>query len=165
MIDAHLAFRGERKRLHLGVCGSISAYKAPDLVRAWQDAGVAVSVTLTEGARRFISPLVFASLGAAPVYTSIFEDPSAPSPFAHLEPGRTADAFVVAPASASALARLACGAADEILCCQALAFSGMGEGRMALAPAMNPAMWANPATRANVALLRERGCVVVETER
>ena len=82
MIDAHLAFRGERKRLHLGVCGSISAYKAPDLVRAWQDAGVAVSVTLTEGARRFISPLVFASLGAAPVYTSIFEDPSAPSPFA-----------------------------------------------------------------------------------
>lgn len=162
MIDAHLAFRCERKRLHLGVSGSISAYKAPDLVRAWQDAGLSVSVTLTEGARRFISPLVFASLGAAPVYTSIFEDPSAPSPFAHLEPGRTADAFVVAPASASTLARLACGAADEILCCQALAFSGMREGRMALAPAMNPAMWANPATQANVALLRERGCLVVE---
>lgn len=162
MIAAHLAFRWERKRLHLGVSGSIAAYKAPDLVRAWQDAGLSVSVTLTEGARRFISPLVFASLGAAPVYTALFDDPAAPSPFAHLEPGQTADAFVVAPASAATLARLASGAADEILCCQALAFSGREKGRMVLAPAMNPAMWANPATQANAARLRDRGCALVE---
>ncbi len=163
MIDAHLSFRHERpRRLHLGISGSVSVYKVPDLVRQWQDTGLSVSVTLTEAARRFISPLTFAALGASPVYTKLFDDALAPSPFAHLEPGQVADAFIIAPASAATLARLASGAADEILSCQALAFPGMQEGRMVLAPAMNPHMWANEATRANVDILRRRGCVFVE---
>ena len=163
MIESHLAFRcGRQHRLHLGVTGSISVYKMPDLVRQWQDAGLAVSVTLTDAAQKFIGPLTFSALGAAPVYTSIFNDAEAPSPFAHLEPGQVAQAFVVAPASASTLARLATGLADEILSCQALAFPGVREGRMVLAPAMNPNMWANQATQANIRILRERGCAVVE---
>lgn len=104
-------------RLHLGVTGSIAAYRAPDLVRQWQDAGLSVSVTLTAAAQKFITPLTFTALGAAPVYTSLFDDPQAPSPFAHLEPGQVAQALVIAPASASTLARLAQGQADEILAC------------------------------------------------
>ena len=149
---------GGAPRLHLGVTGSIAAYRAPDLVRQWQDAGLSVSVTLTAAAQRFITPLTFTALGAAPVYTALFDDPQAPSPFAHLEPGQVAQALVIAPASASTLARLAQGQADEILACQTLAF----RGRPVVAPAMNPAMWANPATQANIAVLRSRGFTIVE---
>lgn len=137
-------------RLHLGVCGSVAAYRAPDLLREWQNAGFAVSVTLTPAAQKFVTPLTFQSLGADPVYTRPFDD-SALSPFGHLEPGQTCRALVVAPASAATLARLAQGQADDLLACQVLAHSGP----LVLAPAMNPAMWHNPATQANVALLKE----------
>lgn len=158
-MEAHLAFHGVGgTRIHLGVCGSVAAYRALDLVRQWQDAGLGVSVTLTPSAGKFVTPLTFSALGAAPVYTALFDDPSAPSPFAHLEPGQTAQAFVIAPASAATIARLAQGQADELLACQALAF----HGAPVIAPAMNPAMWSHPATQANIALLRERGCTVVE---
>ena len=158
-MDAHLAFRGVGgPRLHLGVCGSVAAYRALDLVRQWQDAGVSVSATLTPSAQTFVTPLTFAALGAAPVYTAPFDDPQAPSPFAHLEPGQVAQALVIAPASAATIARLAQGQADELLACQALAF----RGKAVIAPAMNPAMWSHPATQANIATLRERGCAVVE---
>lgn len=149
-------------RLHLGVSGSIAAYKMPDCVRMWQDAGLSVSVTLTAAAQHFITPLTFSALGAAPVYTAIFDDAQAPSPFAHLEPGQVAKAFVLAPASASTISRLANGKADEILSCQALAFPQKEAGHFVLAPAMNPNMWANPATQANIALLRQRGYVILE---
>ena len=95
-MDAHLAFRGVGgPRLHLGVCGSVAAYRALDLVRQWQDAGVSVSATLTPSAQKFVTPLTFAALGAAPVYTAPFDDPQAPSPFAHLEPGQVAQALVL----------------------------------------------------------------------
>lgn len=154
VMDAHLAFRGVGgPRLHLGVCGSVAAYRALDLVRQWQDAGVSVSATLTLSAQKFVTPLTFAALGAAPVYTAPFDDPQAPSPFAHLEPGQVAQALVIAPASAATIARLAQGQADELLACQALAF----RGKAVIAPAMNPAMWSHPATQANIATLRERG--------
>ena len=158
-MDAHLAFRGVGgPRLHLGVCGSVAAYRALDLVRQWQDAGVSVSATLTPSAQKFVTPLTFAALGAASVYTAPFDDPQAPSPFAHLEPGQVAQALVIAPASAATIARLAQGQADELLACQALAF----RGKLVIAPAMNPAMWSHPSTQANIATLRERGCAVVE---
>ncbi len=158
-MDAHLAFHGVGgSRLHLGVCGSVAAYRALDLVRQWQDAGLSVSATLTPSAQKFVAPLTFAALGAAPVYTAPFDDPQAPSPFAHLEPGQVAQALVIAPASAATIARLAQGQADELLACQALAF----RGRVVIAPAMNPAMWNHPATQANIAVLRARGCTVVE---
>lgn len=142
-------------RLHLGVCGSVACCKAPELLRAWRALGIHVSATLTSGAQRFVTPLLFESLGAAPVYADMF----APGQevFAHLEPGQHAQALVLAPASADALSRLAAGAASDLLSAQALAF----DGPLILAPAMNPRMWAHPATRANTALLRERGARLV----
>lgn len=164
-MDAHLAFtRFSGRRLHLGVCGSVAAYRAPDLLRMWRDAGMDVGVTLTDGACRFIAPLTFAALGASPVFTGMFpavgdaRDPSEGDVFGHLMPGQSSHAFVIAPASAATLARLAIGLADDMLSCQALAFSGP----LVIAPAMNPRMWANPATQANVDTLRGRGHVVIE---
>ncbi len=147
------AFAG--RRLHLGVSGSIAAYKALDLLRAWQDTGLVVSATLTDGAKQFVAPLSFEALGAAPVYDHMF----APGrdPLAHLEPGTQAEVMVIAPATATLLARLTSGSAEEMLCAQALAFAGP----VVLAPAMNPRMWANAATQANWHTLLSRGHVGV----
>ncbi len=157
-MDAHLLFRSlAGKRLHLGVCGSVAAYKSADLVRAWQDAGIGVSATLTASACRFLQPLTLEALGASPVYGAMF---GGQTPFEHLEPGQVTHALVVAPASADILARVAQGRADDMLAAQILAF----DGPLVMAPAMNPRMWHNQATQANVALLRERGVMFVGPE-
>ncbi len=140
----------KQKRLHLGVCGSVAAYKMLDLMRRFQDCGIQVNVTLTPSAQKFVTPLSFEALGAGLVYGEMFDHTS---PFAHLEPGQVADAMLIAPATASTLSRLAMGLADEMLACQALAF----DGPVLLAPAMNPKMWANVATEQNVDTLLERG--------
>lgn len=145
------------RRLHLGVCGSIAAYKAVELMRMLQKLGVHCSVTLTESATRFVLPLTFASLGAEPVYTAMFGQDDGPA-FAHLQPGRAAHAMLIAPATATTIARLAAGLADEILSAQALAFPGP----LVIAPAMNPHMFSHPSTRANLRLLSERGCRIVQ---
>ncbi|MBR3664217.1 MAG: bifunctional phosphopantothenoylcysteine decarboxylase/phosphopantothenate--cysteine ligase CoaBC [Desulfovibrio sp.] len=142
------------KRLHLGVTGSIAAYRTCDLLRLLQKIGVQVSVTLSQGARQFVTPLLFEALGAAPVYA----DGSQLTPFAHLEPGEIAHALLIAPASANSISRLAQGAASDLLATQALAFAGP----LLIAPAMNPKMWHNQAVQANIKLLRERGWTVLE---
>ncbi|MDR1359911.1 MAG: bifunctional phosphopantothenoylcysteine decarboxylase/phosphopantothenate--cysteine ligase CoaBC [Deltaproteobacteria bacterium] len=142
--------------VHLGVCGSVAAYKALELMRLLQKARLRVCVVLTPAARRFISPLSFLSLEAEAVYTDMFAQEEG-APFGHLRPRAVADAFVVAPASATTLARLASGMADEMLAAQALAFARP----LVLAPAMNPGMWANAATQDNVRRLKERGHVLV----
>ena len=147
------------KKLHLGISGSVAAYKILDLLRSFIKLQIRVSATLTEGAQRFISPLLVRSLGAKPVYGNLFENVE--ELFAHLEPGAGADAFLIAPASANILARLAAGFADDMLAAQCLAFNGP----LALAPAMNPRMWANTATQNNVAILKDRGCRIVEPEK
>lgn len=151
------------KRVHLGVSGSISAYKALDLLRAYYKAGMRVSVTLTKAATQFVTPLSFRSLGAEAVYTDMFTgeggfyDESA-DPFAHLAPGAEADAFVIAPATATTLHRLARGAADEILSAQALAYPR----GIIIVPAMNPRMWANPATKENCITLKRHEHIIVQ---
>ena len=114
------------------------------------------SATLTEAAMKFITPLTFASLGADPVYTSMFGQDEGIR-FAHLQPGSTSHAMLIAPASATTIARLAAGLADDMLAAQALAFSGP----LVIAPAMNPRMWEHPATRHNLEVLEKRGCTVV----
>ena len=150
-MEAHLRFRAfTGKRLHLGVCGSVAAFRTAELVRRWQEVGLGVGVTLTRAARNFITPLTFESLGAAPVYGDMF---SGEAPFEHLEPGQTAHALILAPASADMLARIASGRADDMLSAQVLAF----DGPVVAAPAMTPRMWQNPATQANVDILRDRG--------
>lgn len=154
-MQPHYAFAGFMgKRVHLGVTGSIAAYRALDLLRSLQTADCIVSATLTGSCARFVTPLSFEALGASPVYTSMFDGaPGSDSAFGHLEPGQTADAMVIVPASANTIAKLACGLADDMLSCQALAFPGP----RLVAPAMNPRMWEAPATQRNWAMLEELG--------
>ncbi|GAU08783.1 bifunctional phosphopantothenoylcysteine decarboxylase/phosphopantothenate--cysteine ligase CoaBC [Desulfoplanes formicivorans] len=143
------------KRVHLGVTGSIAAYKGLDLLRLFVKTGLTAGATLTHAASRFVTDLSFASLGADPVYGDLFQDRLAP--YGHLEPGQVAQAMVIAPATASMLAKLAHGLADDMLSTQALAF----DGPLIIAPCMNPRMWRNPATRANWETLLSRGIIGV----
>lgn len=150
------------KRVHLGVTGSVSAFKALELMRAYGKADMRVSVTLTDAAAQFVTPLSFRALGAEVVYAAMFDGASgelseAFDPFGHLNPGAEADAFVVAPATATTLHRLARGSAEEMLSAQALAYAGS----IIIAPAMNPRMWMNPATKENCVILCRHGHVIV----
>lgn len=161
-MQSHMCFAGFMgKRVHLGVCGSIAAFKALELLRAYQEADCMVSATLTDSAAKFIQPLSFEGLGASPVYTAMFGNASSgETAFDHLEPGQIADAMVIAPASANTIAKLAFGLADDMLSCQALAFPGP----KLVAPAMNPNMWAAAATRRNWETLKELGYICIEPE-
>jgi phosphopantothenoylcysteine decarboxylase / phosphopantothenate---cysteine ligase len=155
-------------RLLLGVSGGIAAYKALEVVRLATKAGHAVRVVQTPAAQRFVGAPSFAALTGAPVLVQEWErDPlrgafpgqAVPEhdPASHLELVRNADAFLVAPASANTLAKLAHGLADNLLTSAALAATCP----VIVAPAMNHAMWEHPATRANLATLRDRGVAVV----
>ncbi|GHV50463.1 phosphopantothenoylcysteine decarboxylase [Deltaproteobacteria bacterium] len=164
-MDGHLAFSNfTGKRLHIGISGSVACYKALDLLRQWQDAGFATGATLTKSAQQFVSPLLFGALGANPVYDAMFANESGKGRFVdifpHLAPGAAVDVFVLAAASAATLARIAHGLADEILSCQVLAHPGP----LVIAPAMNPRMWENVATKANWDTLKKRGFILVEPE-
>jgi phosphopantothenoylcysteine decarboxylase/phosphopantothenate--cysteine ligase len=156
-------------RLLLGVSGGIAAYKALEVVRLATKAGHAVRAVQTPTAQRFVGAASFAALTGAPVLTSEFErdpargafpdqEPPTHDPASHLELVRNADAFLIAPASANTLAKLAHGLADNLLTSCALAASCP----VLVAPAMNDRMWDHAATRANLALLRERGITIID---
>src|SRR5918999_3344206 len=155
-------------RILLGVSGGISAYKAVELVRLATKAGHAVRVVQTHASERFVGRATFEGITGAPVLVDEFEpDPArgafpgdpAPdhSPISHLELVRRADVFVIAPASANTIAKLATGLADNLLTSAALA----SPAPLVLAPAMNDRMWSHPATQANVDTLRLRGATIV----
>lgn len=139
------------KRILLGVTGGIAAYKSADLVRRLVERGAQVRVAMTASAREFISPLTFQALSGEPVRTELF-DPAAEAAMGHIELARWADLVLIAPASADFLAKLATGQADDLLTTLCLAT----EAPVAVAPAMNRVMWANPATQANVETLKQR---------
>jgi phosphopantothenoylcysteine decarboxylase/phosphopantothenate--cysteine ligase len=156
-------------RLLLGVSGGIAAYKALELARLAIKAGHAVRVIQTEASTRFVGPASFAGITGAPVLQTEWEpDPlrgafpgdPAPghAPLSHLELVDRADAFVIAPASANTIAKLAAGMADNLLCAAALAC----RRPLIVAPAMNGAMYEHAATQANLARLRERGARVLD---
>jgi phosphopantothenoylcysteine decarboxylase / phosphopantothenate---cysteine ligase len=156
-------------RILLGVSGGIAAYKAVELVRLATRAGHSVRVVQTPAAQRFVGAATFEGVTGAPVLTDEFErDPArgaypgepAPDhdPISHLELVRRCDAFVVAPASANTLAKLANGLADNLLTSAALACTAP----LVIAPAMNNAMYENAATQANLETLRARGAVIVD---
>jgi phosphopantothenoylcysteine decarboxylase/phosphopantothenate--cysteine ligase len=156
-------------RILLGVTGGIAAYKALELTRLAIKAGHAVRVVQTPASTRFVGTASFAGITGAPVLTTEWEDdpmrgafPGDPAPahapIGHLELVERADVFAVAPASANTLAKLAHGHADNLLTAAALAC----RRPLILAPAMNAAMYEHPATQANLALLRERGAIVLE---
>lgn len=144
------------QRILLGVSGGIAAYKAADLVRRLQDAGAEVQVVMTAGATRFIAATTFQALSGHPVRSSLW-DAAAEAAMGHIELARWASRIVVAPASADVIARLAHGLANDLLSTLCLA----SEAPLAIVPAMNRAMWAHPATQANVQVLRGRGVAVL----
>jgi phosphopantothenoylcysteine decarboxylase/phosphopantothenate--cysteine ligase len=138
------------RRILIGVTGSIACYKAVDLASKLTQAGAEVDVILTEGARQFVTPLTFRSVTGRPSYTDMW---SLDDHVRHVGLGETADLFVIAPATAHTLAKLAHGLADNLLTVTALA----ARCPLLIAPAMDGGMFEHPATQANVATLRERG--------
>lgn len=137
------------QRVLLGVTGGIAAYKSAELVRLLKKAGLDVRVVMTQGAEAFITPLTFQALSGKPVRSSLL-DPEAEAGMGHIELARWADQIVVAPASVDFMARLAGGLADDLLttvCCAT-------DAPIALAPAMNQAMWRNHRTQRIVRLLK-----------
>jgi phosphopantothenoylcysteine decarboxylase/phosphopantothenate--cysteine ligase len=164
-------------RLLLGVSGGIAAYKSLEFARLATLAGHGVRVLMTENAGRFVGAASFEGIVGAPVLTSEYErdpmrgafpgesrhgghDDAGHDPIGHLELAANCDAFLVAPASANTIAKLAGGFADSMLTTSFLAC----EAPRLLAPAMNDRMYADPATQANLATLRERGVEVIEPD-
>ncbi|HEY8568589.1 bifunctional phosphopantothenoylcysteine decarboxylase/phosphopantothenate--cysteine ligase CoaBC [Microbulbifer sp.] len=144
------------KRILLGVTGGIAAYKSADLVRRLQDRGATVRVVMTAGAQEFVRPLTFQALSGNPVHTDLL-DPAAEAAMGHIELAKWADVILIAPASASVMAKLAAGIADDLLTTLCLA----SKAPVVLAPAMNQAMWRHPATLANVQTLQNRGVALL----
>jgi phosphopantothenoylcysteine decarboxylase/phosphopantothenate--cysteine ligase len=134
----------------LGVSGGVAAYKAALVARLLKAAGADVTVVLTEAATRFIGTDTFAALTGEPAYTSLWERPGE---VLHVRLAREADVAVVVPATANVLAKLAHGLADDLLTATLLEATCP----LVIAPAMHSGMWEHPATRANVAILSDRG--------
>ena len=144
--------RLHKKRIVLGVGGGIAAYKSAELVRRLRDQGAEVRVVMTRGGREFITPLTMQALSGHPVLLDLL-DPAAEAAMGHIELARWADLVLIAPATADLMARLAQGVADDLLTTLVLAT----DAPIALAPAMNQAMWRDPATQHNSQLLASRG--------
>lgn len=138
------------KRLILGVSGGIAAYKACELTSRLVQGGAQVTAVLTRAGRRFITPYTFQALTGNPCLTGMFHRmQSGDSAYPHLDPVRSADLVVLAPATADLMARLAAGMADDVL--TALCLSAACP--IVVCPAMNVRMWEHPATQRNVRTL------------
>jgi phosphopantothenoylcysteine decarboxylase / phosphopantothenate---cysteine ligase len=154
----------DRVKVTVGVCGEIAAYKAVELVRLLQDAGLDPHVVMTRAAEEFVRPLTFAAISGHKVITSLWgADAGAvteggESSIEHIFEAQSTKLLIVAPATADMVAKLAHGLADDFLSTMALATTAP----VMVAPAMNVNMWTHPATRANVETLRGRGVKVIE---
>jgi len=140
------------RRVVLGITGGIAAYKCAELVRRLRDAGAEVRVVMSQAAAEFVAPLTLQALSGHPVRSQLL-DPGGEAAMGHIELARWAELVLVAPATAHFLAKLAGGLADDLLSTLCLATAAP----LAVAPAMNQQMWANPATADNVARLAGRG--------
>ena len=136
----------------LGVTGGIAAYKACELTSRLRKAGAQVYVIMTKNACQFVAPLTFETLSNHPVATDTFARPETWE-VEHVALAKRADVFVIAPATANILAKMACGLADDMLSTTVLAT----RAPVLVAPAMNTGMWDNPATQENVERLQQRG--------
>ncbi|GAB1641639.1 bifunctional phosphopantothenoylcysteine decarboxylase/phosphopantothenate--cysteine ligase CoaBC [Krasilnikovia sp. MM14-A1259] len=139
----------------LGVCGGIAAYKACELLRLFTESGHGVRVVPTASALKFVGAPTWAALSGRPATTEVWDDAHE---VPHVRIGRHAELVVVAPATADLLAKAAHGIADDLLTNTLLTATCP----VVYAPAMHTEMWENPATVANVAILRSRGAVVIE---
>jgi phosphopantothenoylcysteine decarboxylase/phosphopantothenate--cysteine ligase len=147
------------KHIIVGICGGIASYKAVDLVSKLQQAGALVDVILTEHAEDFVRPLTFSTMSHRPVYSNLWEA-SGRAAETHIALGEEAELLAIVPATANTIAKLAHGIADNMLTAVALAT----RAPLLLAPAMYHDMYTHPATKANLALLQERGAWIVEPE-
>jgi len=143
------------KRIVVGLGGGIAAFKSVQLVRELMRRGAEVRVVMTDAAARFVGPITFAGLTGKPPVTDLWAEDYAGE--VHVELGEWADAVVVAPATMNLLARAAGGLANDAL----LATLACARGQLFFAPAMHQRMWSHPATRSNVAILADRGAVVL----
>jgi len=149
----------EKQHIVIGVTGSIAAYKTAELCRRLQDLNTPLQVVMTAAAENFITPLSLQAVSGAPVRRKLL-DATEESGMDHIALARWASCILVAPATAHFLAKLAHGLADDLLSTLCLA----ARCPILVAPAMNQAMWANPATQDNVTLLRRRGITLIGPE-
>ncbi len=151
-------------KVALGVSGGIACYKAAEIVRRLQDRAVDVTVLMTKGATQFVTPLTFRALSGNKVYIDLFEGSHSGSDFEgafdHILVAQSIDLFLVAPATADCIARLAAGTADDFLTTFHLAVTAP----VVLAPAMNARMWEHASVQANLRTLRSRGARVIDPE-
>lgn len=145
------------KKILIGVTGGISAYKSAVLVRLFKKANAEVKVIMTKAAKQFVQPLTFATLSQNPVYTDFF-NPENGEWNSHVKLGLWADIFVIAPATANTVAKIANGLADNLLTTTCLS----ARCKIMVAPAMDLDMYSNPATQKNFSILRERGVLFAE---
>lgn len=146
----------KQKNIILGVCGSIAAYKAGDIIRRLRDNNCSVTVIMTKEATRFITPLTFASLSGNNVYSDMFDGDA--WRMAHIELAKDVDAVLIAPATANVIAKLAHGFADDLLS----TFVITTKAPVFIAPAMNDDMYANVIVKENCATLKKRGIKFIE---
>lgn len=147
------------KRLLVGVCGGIAAYKTATVVSRLAQAGAEVTVAMTPSATKFVTPLTFQALSGRPVYTSAWEHIESRDP-QHISLADALDAAVIAPCTMDCLARLATGRTDDVVC---LILSAVDRSKtpVVLAPAMNDAMWRQPSTQRNVETVAGDGFALV----
>ncbi len=145
------------KTIVLGVCGGIAAYKAVDVVSRLVKLNAEVHVIMTESATRIVTPLTFREISGQPVHTNMWEEPKKWN-VEHIELARRADLFVIAPATANMIGKMANGIADDFLSTTVMATTAP----VLLAPAMNTNMYQNPATQANLSTLAKRGIQMME---
>ena len=146
----------ERPCVLVGVTGCIAAYKAGEIVRGLQKAGVRVKVVMTEHGTHFVDPVTFRALTHEKVAVGLFDDPS--DPIHHISLAQECDVFLIAPCTANVMAKVACGIADDLLSTTALATTAT----LAIAPAANVHMYEAAATQENMAMLRRRGVRFIE---
>jgi len=144
------------KKIILGVTGGIAAYKSADLTRRLREVGAEVRVVMTENAKQFITPLTMQAVSGHPVHDDLF-DLKAEAAMGHIELGRWADLVLIAPASADFIARFLQGEANDLLTTLCLVTKAM----IAVAPAMNQAMWKNAATVENIQKLHRKGIAIL----
>lgn len=146
----------ERPCILVGVTGCIAAYKAGEVVRGLQKAGVRVKVVMTEHGTHFVDPVTFRALTHEKVAVGLFDDPS--DPIHHISLAQECDVFLIAPCTANVMAKVACGIADDLLSTTALATTAT----LAIAPAANVHMYEAAATQENMVTLRRRGVRFIE---
>jgi len=150
-----MIFRG--KKILIGICGGIAAYKVCWLIRSIKNQGGAVKTVLTRAGEHFVTPVTLEALSGEPAARELF-DPAPAKTIQHIDLALWPDCFVIAPATANIIAKAAHGIADDLLSTIIVSY----RGALIFAPAMNDAMWENPVTQENVKLLKKRNHVIID---